>query len=125
VRPRGRTIKVLLGLAVSLGLLAYLFWDADLRFILARLNATHPGFFAASVALNLLSIWVRARRWHYLFPPGARPARLFNAVMIGYMGNTLLPLRAGELARAYVVARRGQSFWTTLATFSSWPRSSS
>src|SRR4030095_5290853 len=49
-------------------------------------------------------------------PPGARPTHLFNAVMIGYMGNNLLPLRAGEVLRAYVVARRGESFWTVVTT---------
>jgi uncharacterized protein (TIRG00374 family) len=36
--------------------------------------------------------------------------------MIGYMGNNLLPLRAGEVLRAYVVARRGTNFWTTVTT---------
>jgi glycosyltransferase 2 family protein len=37
--------------------------------------------------------------------------------MIGYMLNAVLPLRAGEIARVYVVARRpGQGFWTVLAT---------
>jgi hypothetical protein len=37
--------------------------------------------------------------------------------MIGYMDNNVLPLRAGEFVRVYVVARRwGHGFWTTLAT---------
>jgi len=45
--------------------------------------------------------------------------------MIGYMANNLLPLRAGEVVRVYVVARRwsaagadgtGRVFWTALAT---------
>jgi uncharacterized protein (TIRG00374 family) len=55
-------------------------------------------------------------RWRYLFPQRARPTHLFNAVMIGYMGNNLLPLRAGEVLRVYVVTRRGQRFWTTVTT---------
>jgi len=103
-------------MAVSAALLVYLFWNADLRAIAANLGRTHWGFLGASIGLNLLSLWVRARRWHFLFPPGAHPSHLFNAVMIGYMGNNLLPLRAGEVVRAYVVARRGQRFWTTVAT---------
>ena len=47
--------------------------------------------------------------------------------MIGYMANNVLPLRAGEVVRVYVVARRWSAaaggagprahpFWTTLAT---------
>ena len=84
--------------------------------ITARLAETRWSFLAISVALNIFSLWSRARRWGFLFPPGARPRRLFNAVMIGYMGNNLLPLRAGEVLRAYVVTRRGEAFWTTVTT---------
>lgn len=113
---RGRLLKILLGLVVSAALLVYVFRDADLRAIPGLLARTHWGLLAASVALNLLSLWARARRWAFLFPPGAPPSHLFNAVMIGYMGNNLLPLRGGEVVRAYVVARRGQRFWTTVAT---------
>jgi uncharacterized protein (TIRG00374 family) len=87
-----------------------------MRAIAARLADTRWGFLALSVALNLFSLWARAHRWGFLFPPGARPSRLFNAVMIGYMGNNLLPLRAGEVLRAYVVARRGPGFWVTVTT---------
>lgn len=113
---RGRLLKIVLGLAVSAALLVYLFSHADLRAIGARLADTHWGFLAASVALSLGSLWARSRRWGYLFPPGANPSGLFNAVMIGYMANNLLPLRAGEVVRAYVVTRRGQRFWTTVTT---------
>jgi uncharacterized protein (TIRG00374 family) len=116
VPSRGRLLKIVLGLAVSAALLVYLFWHADLRAVGARLLDTHWGFLAASIALNLGSLWARTRRWSYLFPPGPPPASLFNAVMIGYMANNLLPLRAGEVVRAYVVIRRGQRFWTTVTT---------
>ena len=71
-------------------------------------------------------LWVRGRRWWYLFPPGSNPQGITAAMMIGYMANNVLPLRAGEVVRVYVVARRwsgpagGASrthpFWTTLAT---------
>ena len=113
---RGRLAKIVLGVAVSAALLGYLFWNVDLREVGARLASTRWGFLAASVLLNLASVWVRAWRWFYLFPPGSQPTHLFNALMIGYMGNNVLPLRAGEIVRVYVVARRGQRFWTTLAT---------
>jgi glycosyltransferase 2 family protein len=64
-----------------------------------------------------LGVWARARRWWYLFPPGSDPPGLLPAMMIGYMANNVLPLRAGELVRVFVVARRwGHGFWTAVAT---------
>ena len=111
-----RGVKIALGIATSAALLVYLFWNVDLNEIGARLAKTLWGFLAASVALNIASLWLRAWRWYYLFPPGSHPRHLFNALMIGYMGNNLLPLRAGEVIRAYVASRHGQRFWTVLAT---------
>jgi len=116
VTTRGRLVKALAGIAVSLALLAYLFESVDLHEVGRNLADTRWDFLTASIALNLLSVWLRAWRWRYLFPPGAQPTHLFRALMIGYMGNNLLPLRAGEIVRVYVAARRGQRFWTALAT---------
>jgi hypothetical protein len=79
----------------------------------------------AAATLGLAGLWARARRWRYLFPPRSRPPGLLPAMMIGYMANNVLPLRAGEVVRVYVVARRwgasgearaGDAFWLTLAT---------
>jgi uncharacterized protein (TIRG00374 family) len=116
VRSRGRLAKIVLGVAVSAALLVYLFWSVDPRDVAARLGQTHWGFLAASVVLNLASVWIRGWRWYYLFPPGSRPSHLFSALMIGYMGNNVLPLRAGEIVRVYVASRHGPRFWTTVAT---------
>ena len=78
-----------------------------------------------AIVMAPIQIWVRGRRWWYLFPPGSNPQGVTPAMMIGYMANNVLPLRAGEVVRVYVVARRwnkapGSSrshpFWTTLAT---------
>jgi uncharacterized protein (TIRG00374 family) len=72
---------------------------------------------AFAALLGPVGLLARARRWRYLFPPASRPPGLVPAIMIGYMVNNILPLRAGEIVRVYVVARRsGHGFWTALAT---------
>jgi uncharacterized protein (TIRG00374 family) len=115
--PSSRRLgKILFGLVVSAALLVYFFWDVDLGVIAARLRETLWTYLALSVGLGFVSLWMRAVRWYYLFPPGTQPSHLFRALLIGYMGNNLLPLRAGELVRIYVVTRRGQHFGTTFAT---------
>jgi len=79
-----------------------------------------------AIVMAPLQLWVRGRRWWYLFPPGSNPQGITAAMMIGYMANNVLPLRAGEVVRVYVVARRWSAslgtaarthpFWATLAT---------
>ena len=70
-------------------------------------------------------MWARARRWRWLFPPGPEPPGIVPATMIGYMANNVLPLRAGEVVRIYVLGRKlreakrmpgTQSFWLVAAT---------
>jgi len=99
------------------------FWASlaiSLVFIALFLRATHPGEIAD--ALNEANYWwlipgtlvlfvavsIRCVRWSILMRPVApmSPARLFPYAVIGYMANNLLPARAGELVRAYVLGDR-------------------
>jgi len=105
VISRRQWAKVLLGIAVSVGLLAYLLATVDLREVARHLGRPHWGYLALSGGLGVFALWVRARRWRYLFPPNASPDRLFSAVMIGFMANNVLPARMGEFVRAYALGR--------------------
>jgi glycosyltransferase 2 family protein len=53
----------------------------------------------------------RALRWRSLFAPGRRPPRstTLNAMMIGYLYNSILPARAGEAVRVVVLTQRSSS----------------
>ncbi|MGH7308275.1 MAG: lysylphosphatidylglycerol synthase transmembrane domain-containing protein [Candidatus Rokuibacteriota bacterium] len=102
---------------MSVGLLAFLLWSVDLHELGVQLGRTHLGWVTLGAALGPVGLWIRARRWRYLFPPGPEPPGLVPATMIGYMANNVLPLRAGEVVRVYVVARGwSRGFWATLAT---------
>jgi glycosyltransferase 2 family protein len=110
-------LRVVLGIVISTALLAVLLWSVDLHELTTQLARTRWGWTTLGAFLALLGLWVRAHRWRYLFPPRSDPPGLVPAMMIGYMVNNVLPLRAGELVRVYVVARRwGRGFWTALAT---------
>ena len=61
----------------------------------------------------------KAIRWRLFFPEPekVRLRGLHEALYIGYMANTVLPLRAGEVVRAFVAAETEKvSKSTTLAT---------
>jgi glycosyltransferase 2 family protein len=97
----------------------------DLRELGRELARTQWGWALLSAALGPVGLWARGRRWGYLFPPGERPPGILPGMMIGYMANNVLPLRAGEVVRIYVVARRlraasgrsaSECFWLVAAT---------
>jgi uncharacterized protein (TIRG00374 family) len=60
-----------------------------------------------SIAVYFIGVWARAWRWRYLLRPikVIPTERLFPTVCIGYMGNNIYPIRAGELLRAYVLKK--------------------
>ena len=97
----------------------------DLRQLGRQLLATNWAWAAFSVVAGLGGLWARAKRWRWLFPPGPEPPGIMPATMIAYMANAVLPLRAGEVVRVYVLARKlresermtgAQSVWLVTAT---------
>jgi uncharacterized protein (TIRG00374 family) len=71
------------------------------------------------VAVYFFGVWARTWRWDYLLRPIKKipMRRLFPVVVIGYMGNNIFPIRAGEIIRAYLLRQReGVSISTSLAT---------
>jgi hypothetical protein len=108
-----------LGLIVSLLLLAYVFYQADLGKILNSLRQAQYIYLIPGLALYFSGVGVRAARWHLLLRAiKPIPSRaLFPTVVIGYMANDLLPARMGELVRAYILgAQENVSKAATLVT---------
>lgn len=91
---------------LSIGLFAYLLRSVDLHELGAQLASAQWVWVGVAAAVGPIVLWTRAIRWGYLFPPNSKPQGLVAANMIGYMANNVLPLRAGEVVRVYVVARR-------------------
>ena len=100
--------QTVLGVAVSALLLYLAARNVRPAEILPLLGQVNYFFLALAGACALLAIWFRAWRWRYLIPDSEtmKTGNLFSATMIGFMGNNLLPLRIGDLARAYIAARK-------------------
>ncbi len=91
----------------------------DVKGIIEALKIAQYIYMIAIVLLIYLGWWIRAWRWQIFISPvakvKARPA--FSALMIGYLGNTVLPLRIGEFMRAFVVSKHTKApMSTALAT---------
>jgi uncharacterized protein (TIRG00374 family) len=105
---RNGTWRFWLGLALS-GLFLYLaVRQVDWAQTAATLRAADPLLVGLRLALLVAAYGVFAVRWRVLLQPAARvPVRdTFSFIMIGYLANTILPLRLGDLARAVLLGRR-------------------
>ncbi len=114
--------RLLLGLAPAVGFLALLFFlfvRSDYRTWLDALSEANYAWLAPALVAYFASFYLRAFRWRYLLSPFAdtTTARLYPVVIVGYMANNILPLRAGEFVRSYYLSRREPvSGATALAT---------
>ena len=100
--------QTIVGLAISALLLLLAARNVRLSEITPLLHQASFAYLALAAALSIFAIWLRAYRWRYLIPhsESMKTANLFTATMIGFMGNNVLPLRVGDLARAYIAAKK-------------------
>ena len=99
--------NVWIGLIISVALIIVIAWSVDLSESFKALASADFRWIIPALALLAVSLTIRAWRWRYLMEPIKliSTARLFSAMMIGFMGNMLLPARIGEIIRAYVVGK--------------------
>ena len=111
-----RTV-VVVGLAV--GLLAVFLRNADLGRVWASVTSARADYLVLALLVTCLTFIVRAERWQYLLEPlgATRFSTVFRTTVIGFAASAVLPARAGEVIRPYLLARReGLSATAAFAT---------
>ncbi len=106
-----------IGILVSVGLIGLFFYGErkNLGRIDDAFRDANYALIALAIPVYFAGLWMRTIRWQYLLRPVCRvsASRLFPVVIIGLMANNLIPARAGELARAYVLGKRERITKTT------------
>ena len=105
MRPRARTVLILL---LTFGLLAYFLRDANMREVWAETRRADPILLALALGATFATYVLRAFRWQYLLAPigPTRFSTAFRTTVIGFAASAVLPARAGEVIRPYLLARR-------------------
>ncbi len=114
---RRRGIKALLGYLAGAACLAWVLHGVDLGELVRDVRNIHWGWIWLAVLFDVLSYVSQGWRWELLLRPlgHLRVLGATEAIYIGLFTNELLPLRFGEVVRAYLAARRlGVSFPRTL-----------
>jgi uncharacterized protein (TIRG00374 family) len=117
-----RTRITLIAWSVTLAALGWFLYDlrGEWRGVGEALLKVKLEWVLLASLILLGEFFLRALRWKVLLRPlgtNARIRDMFDAQVIGAAVNTLLPLRAGELAKTLVASRRtGESLVAVVAT---------
>jgi glycosyltransferase 2 family protein len=112
-------LRNLLVTALAVGLLAWFLRGADPGRVWSEIGIARRDLLALGTALVVLSYAMRAHRWQYLLAPlgAVRMRTAFRTTVIGLAVSVVLPARAGEFLRPYLLARQeGLSVTATFAT---------
>ncbi|MCF8033512.1 MAG: flippase-like domain-containing protein [Desulfarculaceae bacterium] len=99
--------QLILGLGISAACLIWLLGQVDLAglwILIKHLNPLYPLLVIAALAWIF---YIRSQRWRVLLSPVklCPDGQLYSANLIGFMANNILPVRLGELVRAYAANR--------------------
>jgi uncharacterized protein (TIRG00374 family) len=112
-------LKTLIVIGLAVGLMALFLRNADLNQVWASVTAARMDYLLLSLLLTCVTFLIRAERWQYLLSP-LGPTRfwtVFRTTVIGFGASAVLPARAGEVIRPYLLARReGLSATAAFAT---------
>jgi uncharacterized membrane protein YbhN (UPF0104 family) len=103
-----RAARLILGLALAAAFLMLAFRDIEWDQLARVARGANPAMLLGTLLLGSIKLGIRALRWHVLLAPG-RPGSFpgtFWVVTVGYLGNNVLPMRAGDLGRSYLMGRR-------------------
>lgn len=100
--------KFWVGILISIVCLYVVFRGIEWGEVLITLRSANYAYLIIAALLNLSTIWLRAERWKYLLEPIKKLTflQLVPATMIGFMANNILPARAGEFIRAYLLGKK-------------------
>ncbi|RJQ68470.1 MAG: UPF0104 family protein [Desulfobacteraceae bacterium] len=117
--PKKLVFSLLLGGLLSAGTLYLAFRNVPLAQLISYLGTITYAWMAPSLALVVLSFVLRVCRWRLILKDAMALSfwQAFHPLMIGFMINSVLPGRVGELARPVLLKREhGLAFGTGLAT---------
>ncbi len=105
-----RLLQIALPALISGLAVWYSLAGVELGRVFTELEETRPLWLIPVALCAALTLWIRALRWRLLLATlgPLRNTPVFDATCIGFMGNMIFPLRAGEAIKPLVVARGGE-----------------
>lgn len=101
------SIKSLIGILISLALIIALIINVSWNEVWVAFENMRFWPLIPATGLFLLQYLFRALRWRLLLPSGTsvKTRTSFDSIMVGSLANFVLPLRAGEFIRPFLLSR--------------------
>ena len=115
---RGRAWSWILSVPLAAVLLYFSLRGVDWKGVWQTIAGARWGFLAAGCGCSCFSFFLRSLRWRILLNAEERLSVgvVFSANMAGYLGNSFLPARAGELVRTFAISARSSLSKTYVLT---------
>lgn len=93
------------GIFISVVFLILIFRNIDINQVFLSVKGFNPSYIIPALFVYTISYIVRTIRWRSLLSVTKKIDffKVWKALYIGYMANTLLPARMGELYRAHII----------------------
>ena len=108
-RPMNRRFALIQAIVSLVALAAVVWWASKQEAPTLPNTAASYAWMVAALALYAVATLFRGERWHrilYLTGVDASRADSYALITVGYMGNNVLPARAGEVLRVVLMAGR-------------------
>jgi uncharacterized protein (TIRG00374 family) len=112
-----RVLQLLVGVAMSASLVFLLLRTVDTSAVASAVGLADPRPIVLAIVVYIFAMWLRSVLWRQLLPSARSTSMLFRVSIVGFAVNSLMPLRVGEFARAYLVGKWcGIEYGTTFAS---------
>jgi uncharacterized protein (TIRG00374 family) len=105
--PLGHFLKQTFGYAIAIIGIIWVFHDIHFHQFMQDIAAISWGWIAIAVIFDILSYVCQGLRWKYVLLPigDISLIRSTQAIYVGLFTNEILPLRMGEMVRAFLVSK--------------------
>jgi len=113
-----KTAVTITGWVVTAALIWVILTRIDMRALWDEITQANWWYLAAAALVNIGVILLKTFRWQWLMSPAHRAsyANIFNASMIGFAANNVLPVRGGDMLKIYLLGKWERVSRTMLAS---------
>lgn len=103
-----RALHIISIAILTIVFLGFFLWNSNLHDVWHIIRSTSVPWFLGGLAVNFMALILRTVRWRKLLDVDESPAfyPTFFSNTVGYMLSTVLPIRAGDVARPALLSRR-------------------